>query len=235
MNALQRQWRNWAERIDAMSLRERAIVFFAAALVLIFLFNALLADPVTTRQRQVARDLSQTQTETRTLQTQVQVLLGQRGDDPDAARRAHLVELKQRIAETEAHLADKQRELVPPERIPALLEEMLRRERKLELVDLRSLPPAPLFDATKKPAKPQPGAGTDADAGAQPTLQVYRHGVEITVRGSYFDLLAWLGDLEKLPLRMYWHDIDLDAGAYPLITMKLGVYTLSLDRTWVVV
>jgi hypothetical protein len=34
---------------------------------------------------------------------------------------------------------------------------------------------------------------------------------------------------------MFWRDIDLDASAYPLITMKLGVYTLSLDRTWVVV
>lgn len=228
MNALQQSWRKWSERIDAMALRERAVVFFAAALVLLFLFTALLSDPVTERQRQVARQLTQKQVDTRVLQDQVQKLLGHRADDPDAARRERIEALKQHIAETDARLAEKQRELVPPDRIPGLLEEMLRRERKLELVDLRSLPPVPLFDAPAAPA---------AEGQARPatSLQVYRHGVEITVRGSYFDLVAYLADLERLPLRMYWRDIDLDAKAYPLITMKLGVYTLSLDRTWVVV
>ncbi len=230
MNALRQFWRKWSERIDAMALRERGIVFFAAALVLLFLFTALLSDPVTERQRQVARQLTQKQVDTRMLQDQVQKLLAHRTDDPDATRRQRIEALKQRIAETDARLAEKQRELVPPERIPGLLEEMLRRERKLELVDLRSLPPVPLFDASAAAA---PSAADETDPAT--SLQVYRHGVEITVRGSYFDLVAYLADLERLPLRMFWRDIDLDASAYPLITMKLGVYTLSLDRTWVVV
>lgn len=231
MNGLRQFWRKWSERIDAMALRERGVVFFAAALVLLFLFTALLSDPVIERQRQVARQLTQKQVDTRMLQDEVQKLLGHRTDDPDATRRQQIEALKQRIAEADARLAEKQRELVPPERIPGLLEEMLRRERKLELVDLRSLPPVPLFDAPA--ATGTPATATEATAGA--SLQVYRHGVEITVRGNYFDLVAYLADLERLPLRMFWRDIDLDASAYPVITMKLGVYTLSLDRTWVVV
>ena len=220
-------WHKWSERIDAMVLRERAIVFFAAALVLLFLFNAVLSGPVTDRQRQVARQLAQKQLDTRQIQEQVQLLLGQRVQDPDAERRAHIEQLKQRVVEIDARLAEKQHELVAPDRVPGLLEEMLRRERKLELVDLRSLPPAALFENQAQPA------GTDGTA--VPALQVYRHGVELTVRGNYFDLVRYLGDLEQLPLRMFWREVDISGDAYPIITMKLSVYTLSLERTWVVV
>lgn len=219
-------WLKWSERIDAMVLRERAIVFFAAALVVIFLFQMLFGNPVMQRQRDVARQLAQKQLDTRQLQDQMQILIAQSTRDPDAGRRAQIESLKARIAQLDARLAEKERELVAPAHVPALLEEMLRRERKLELVDLHSLPPTPLFD------------GADAQANAASggaALQVYRHGVEITVRGSYFDLARYLNDLEGLPLRMFWREVDVSAEDYPLITMKLSVYTLSLDRTWVVV
>jgi MSHA biogenesis protein MshJ len=220
-------WQRWCERIDAMVLRERAIVFVAAALVVVFLFFALLGNPVTDRERQIARQLAHKQVDTRAIQEQVQKLLGARGDDPDAARWARIDDLKRRIAQVDARLAEKQRELVPAERIPVLLEEMLRRERKLELVDLRSLPAVALFGE-------KDGTG-EATTAARAGLQVYRHGVELTVRGTYFDLLRYLRALERLPLRMFWKDVDLTTAEYPTITMKLTVYTLSLERAWVVV
>lgn len=220
-------WQRWSERIDAMALRERAIVFVAAALVMLFLFFSLFGNPVTDRQRQIARQLAQKQADTRALQGEVQNLLGSRTQDPDAPKRERLEALKKRIAEVDARLAAKQRELVPPEQIPALLEEMLRRERKLDLVDLRSLPTVALFSEKE-------GSG-EAAAAARAGLQVYRHGVEVTVRGGYFDLMRYLSALERFPLRMFWKDVDLAATDYPMITMKLTVYTLSLERAWLVV
>jgi MSHA biogenesis protein MshJ len=220
-------WQRWSERIDAMALRERAMVFVAAAVLLLFVFFWMLGTPTTDRQRQVARQLAQKQMDTRALQEQVQKLLGARTQDPDATRRARVDELKRRVAEVNTALAEKQRELVPPERVPALLEEMLRRDRKLELVDLRSLPAVSLFG--EKADTPE------AIAAAKAGLQVYRHGVEVTVRGGYFELMRYLSELEKLPLRMFWKDVDLAAGDYPTITMKLTVYTLSLDRSYLVV
>jgi len=223
-------WNKWAERIDAMVLRERVVVFFAAGAVLVFLFQAILSGPVTTRQREVARQLAQKLVDTRLIQEQAQAVLRSRAEDPDAASRQQVEDLRKRVAELDARLAQKQSELLPPDQIPGLLEEMLRRERKLELVDLQSLPPVALFEK-----QAETGNAIAAAAGAAPTIQVYRHGVELTVRGSYFDLVHYLDDLEQLPLRMFWREVDIAADEYPIVTMKLSVYTLSLDRHWVVV
>ena len=215
----------WADRIDAMVLRERVIVFAAMALVFLFLFWKIFSDPLSAKQRETARQLAQKQVDTRVLQDEVQKLLGHQAIDPDAPRRAQLEDLQKKVAEADARLASKQSELLPPDRVPALLEEMLSRERGLKLVGLKSLPATPLFE--EKTAS--------AAGGKAPRLQVFRHGVEITVRGSYFDMLKYLNELEQLPLRMFWRDVEISADEYPIITMKLSVYTLSLDRSWVVV
>jgi len=227
MKQLKEWWQRWSERIDAMALRERAMVFAASAVLLLFLFFWVFGNPTTDRQRQVARQLAQKQSDMRVLQDEMQKMLSLRTQDPDSPKRAQVEALKKRIAEVDARLGDKQRELVPPDRIPALLEEMLRRERNLDLVDLRSLPAVALFG--EKDDSPE------AVAAARAGLQVYRHGVEVTVRGTYFDLVRYLNDLERMPLRMYWKEIDVAATDYPAITMKLTVYTLSLERAWLVV
>jgi MSHA biogenesis protein MshJ len=65
-----------------------------------------------------------------------------------------------------------------------------------------------------------------------PERLVYRHGIEITVTGAYLDLLGYLADLERLPTQLYWSSLEIDASRYPRHTMRLVVYTLSLDRAW---
>lgn len=229
MNALKQRWETWAERLDSMSLRERSIVFFAATFILLFILKTLFSDPVMNRQKEIARDVAQKQVDMRKFNDEIQKLLGHRPDDPDSTRQGRIKELEAQVAALDAKLAAKQRELVPPEQVTGMLEEMLRRERRLDLVSLHSLPPEPVFDDDKLV-----NAGDPAQS-KTPHLQVYRHGVEITVRGNYFDLLRYLDDLEEMPLRLFWRDMVVAGDDYPVITMKLNVYTLSLERSWVVV
>ena len=61
---------------------------------------------------------------------------------------------------------------------------------------------------------------------------IYRHGIEVTVSGAYLDLHRYLSELERLPTQLYWSSLDLEATNYPRHTLKLVVYTLSLDPAW---
>ena len=219
--------KHWSARIDAMALRERAIVFCSAALILLFIYFWALGTPTADRLRNLSRDVAKKQADTRMIQTEVSKLVGEGSKDPNAPHLARIAELKTRVAAADARLAERQQGLLPPDRVPALLEEMLRRDRRLELIELRSLAATPMF-----PEKTTAEGGT-TDAASR--IRVYRHGVEITVRGSYFDLLRYLSALESQSIRMFWKDIEIATVDYPRIAMKLTVYTLSLDRSWVVV
>lgn len=238
---MKRLWQRYLEKMDGASLRERVLIFGAAALVLVALLNALLIEPQFAAQKRLSREVAQRQGEIKAIQEQLQKVALARQASPDQAMQRQLATLRQRVAETEARLAEEQRKFAPPEQVGALLDQMLSRNRRLQLVDMRTLPVASLAGgapeadkpAPQKPAAEKPAAAKPAVPAA--TSQIYRHGVEITVSGSYLDLLAYLKDLEKLPSQLYWGKIDLSVSTHPQVTLKLSVYTLSLDLSWLVV
>jgi MSHA biogenesis protein MshJ len=59
--------------------------------------------------------------------------------------------------------------------------------------------------------------------------------MEITLAGSYLDLYAYLHGLEALPTQLYWGRAEMSVAEYPVVTLKLTVYTLSFDQAWLVV
>ena len=92
--------------------------------------------------------------------------------------------------------------------------------------------PAPGTQSTPA-AQTTPAAQSSPATGAaavQPAI--WRHGVELTVRGSYGDLLRYLDAVERLPVRVYFGRAVLDASQFPEVDLRLTVYTLGMDRAW---
>ena len=196
---MKRLWQRYVEKVDGVSLRERGMIFAAAAAVLIFVLDAVLIQPEFARQKRMSREVAQRQGEIKKMQEQLQQTALARQANPDQAIQRQLETLRKRIAETEAKLAEEQRRFVPPERIGALLDQMLSRNRRLQLVDMRTLPVANLADGSARSghARQAGGARPPPSRRAKPAApsagsQIYRHGVEITLSGSYLDLLAYL-------------------------------------------
>ena len=219
-------WKRYAERIDALNLRERIMVFAAAMAVLLALAYTALIEPQTPRERRLTSAIAQKQAEAKSLQTQLRMVAVTRASDPDRAPRERLAELRKQLAEVEQLIGAEERKFTAPQQMRAVIEELLARNRAVRLQSMRNLPTTSIAEA-----RVQTGAKPAAQAGSAERL-VYRHGVEIVVAGSYLDLHAYLATLEKLPTQLYWGSLELDAGRYPMHTMKLVVYTLSLDRAW---
>lgn len=237
---MKRYWTRLAGRIDAMNQRERVLVFAMLAAVTIALLNALLIDPLWARHDAYARQIKQDQDGISAIQAQLQSLLQASGKDLDAGSRARLQKLKQDIAQTDETMRAMQKGLVQPDRMPALLEEILRHEERLQLVSMKTLPAAGILDSEegkeKPPAAARPDAKkADAAAVAAEGPLVYKHGVELVVQGSYADLLHYLARLEGSPWQMFWGKAVFRVEEYPKATLTLTLYTLSLDKTWLTI
>ena len=235
MSALKARWQSLAERVDAMSLRERALIFLAVAMVLIVLVNTMLIDPLLTRHKKLQQQIAQTQEKTSAMQRQIQTLVNSWNVDPDVALRARLAQLREQSERTGKTLEDIQSGLVPPQRMSVLLEDILKHNRSLRLVALKTLPVTVLGEPDTAAAGKTPGKDdkpAQAQKPATPESLVYKHGVEITLEGSYLDLLRYLTEIESLPWHMFWGKADLDVEKYPKVTLTLRLYTLSLDKAW---
>lgn len=227
-------WRQYAAKIDALSLRERLMVFAAVLAITMFLTIVLFVEPPLARAKLHKSRMAQQQAEIVALSTQAQ-MLEHKLADPDAANRAHRDELKRQIAAIDEKVKGMQQSLVPAQRVNGLLQDMLARNPRLQLVSMRTLAVTPLL------ARPQMPAGDAAASVPAPALahkpgmstaNVFKHGVDITLRGNYADLHDYLLRLERLPWRMFWTRVKLDTDEYPRLTMTVTIHTLSLDKAW---
>ena len=217
------RWQDIAAKIDVMSLRERGMIFGMAALAVVTLVNTFMLDPLLARQKAMSQRATQEQAQIADLQLQIQALADAHAADPDAPARARLKALRQEFAQLAEQLQDMQKGLVPPDKMTQLLHNILKRQSRLQLVALKTLPTTGLSGG-----KPNP----DAPQAANAENLVYLHGVEMTVEGSYADMLNYLAQLEQLPWQMFWGKVSLDVKEHPVATLTLTLYTLSLDKTW---
>lgn len=223
---MKRYWTLARTKIDDMSLRERAMIFAAAAFMLISAINVSLLDPLLASEKAKSALAVQQQEKMKELQANMQILQQSKRDDEHSPLRARIKELKAQLQEHDSYMQSRRDRLVEPGNIAALLEQVLRNNDKLQLVALKTLPVGLLIE------KPATAPGQQADKSAQ---QIYKHGVQITVRGSYPDLLRYLAALEKLPAQMFWGEVSMTVATHPDAVMTLTVYTLSMDKTWLTV
>lgn len=231
MSALQARWQEWSKRFAALQPREKYLVIAALAVAILFGGYSLWIEPGMLQAERLKKTLAQQQAEQAQLQEQVAALAARNGD-PDTANRAALNKLREELAATDREIGAFGNALVPPQRIPALLQTLLARHRGLTLVSLATLPPQPLIEI---PAGDK-GAAQPAQAPAPlPGGNLYRHGIEIKLAGRYQDLLAYVAELDASPQRLLRGGMRLVVRQHPVSELTLTVYTLSLDPTWLVV
>ena len=236
-------WLKLAARYDPLSERERWMLAAAVLGGILFVGLMLVIEPAMKRATVAERSSAEQQRQLADLKAQITVLQSP-GQHPDDAVRAELESVKKQLVELGSRFAAMEGSLVPPERIPGLLEALIGRNSGLRLLSLRTLPLTPVLDKSANNAAKAPDGGAIApaavDAGkaaaeSLPTAGLYKHGVEIRLEGGYQELAAYLARLEQSPQKLLWSKLSLSADKHPKLVLTMTVYTLSLDRTWLIV
>lgn len=220
-------WEKLGQRYNQLKPRERLMVFFGvAALIVTVVFTAAI-DGAQVRQKALAANIDRGRAELAQLQKQNAEITRALAADPDLAGRQRVAQLTEQLGAFDARLRGVQQSLVPPDKMVRVLEELLDRNPSVRLVSLRTLPVSAVVE---------PAAENAADKSGKPVRSlVYKHGIELTVEGGYLDLLAYQAKLEKLPWRMFFASTLVDSTGYPRVAMSVTLFTLSLEETWLVV
>jgi MSHA biogenesis protein MshJ len=228
---MKRQWLAFAARVDALSQRERMMSFAAAACTLAFVANLAVIGPLLRKQDRLHSQVVQQQNNIAGINAEILQKLQAAEADPDAPARARLAATREESARLSESLRAMQQGLVAPERMAPLLESILRANGRLKMVSVRTLPVEPLSGIGARPDGAEGNAAAPVKASAKRDL-LFRHGVELTVRGSYLDMVDYMSALEALPTQLFWGKAQLEVEEYPSVRLALTLYTLSLDEKW---
>ncbi len=222
MTEWQQKWQQWSERVEAYSLRERALLCLCVIAVVIGLWQWLFEMPEERRREQIEQQRTAIANDRQAQEAQLAAL---QSTDSDERPARELKQLQQTLAQLDESLASLSQGLVSADQLPQILQEVLISTTELRLRRLRTLPveELPLIRSSDD----ADADGADQDRAA---TGVYRHSVELEVSGDYFEVLQFLRRLEGLPWRFYWDRLDYEVADYPIGDIRLRVYTLSAEE-----
>lgn len=202
-------------RIDELSLRERAILFFTVSLLLYLAVSALLLTPLEKQQQQLLDSTRAVHGEIAILDQQIVGLIESSKQDPDQEARQQLAQLEGRSEQLQQRIREAISGLIEPPQMARALEKVLAEQRGLRFVRIENLPPQPLLE--------EHASGDSA---------VYRHTLLMEMEGDFRSALAYLQALEALEWQLRWDEVSLLTLEYPRTRIQFKVHTLSMHRGW---
>ena len=106
--------------------------------------------------------------------------------------------------------------LVQPADMAAVLSRVMSQQGGVTLLGMQNRPPESLFFRTG-----------NSDAGA---LVIYKHGLDLSLKGSYLDVLQYLAEIESLGVRFFWERVEYKTVGYPEGEITIQVFTLSTQE-----
>lgn len=213
---VQARWRQARRQFDARLLNERRLIIVALGALVWFACDTFLITPgfaklkaAKTREQTatVARDAMQAEINRKRVEMATRLV---------EAQREQTVLLK-RLEEGQQDLERQQAMMAPAREMRALLEGLLAQNGQLRLRSMKTLPPT---DVKFKVVEGMEGA----------TPVLFSHGLEVSVSGSYMELVQWLRSVERLPRRLLWDSLSLASDEQAQLTLTLVVHTFSPDR-----
>ena len=172
----------------------------------------------------------------RDLQNQLQKALAA---DPNQALEIKISQIEKRLAAVDKQLLTLTEDLVNPIEMRQALVKLLRLQKGVSLTSFNVLQAEPLLFSAPEDSENELGQDTTPELelskgeSKKLSLGLYRHGIQITLTGKYFQLRDYLQQLEDLPWKFFWHDFHYQLIEYPQSELKIEVYSLSTNQEFI--
>ena len=213
------QLRQYAQRFDALSLRERGLIAVSVIVVVSFIWWSYYAAPrmnkieaLQMENQRIAGDVENQRSLVRKIRQSIAAGVQQDKED-------QLARLSKDLAALEEQLRVTTIELIDPEKMFQLMNQLIDRDSRLKLLSL-------------KRREVRPAIPSDDEAEVDES-SIYRHVLEIEFAGKYLDILRYMQGLEALDWKLLWDEIEIVADEYPSATVKVLISTLSTRKEWV--
>ncbi|KFZ37813.1 MSHA biogenesis protein MshJ [Shewanella mangrovi] len=206
-----------ASLFNPLSQRERlmvaAVCWLLVATVVYLPFDAMWTQHSQLRQQQQSASKL-----LRNTKEQITLLNQRLAQDPNKELRQQQQQLVAQIAALDSQLNQQTVDLIPAEKMPMLLAQLLERSKGVKLSGFKSLPPKPLLVVGDKQAG---------------EMNLYSHGILLTFEGDYFSVMKFVQAVESMQEKLYWKSLDYQVDKYPNAQVELSLYTLSINKDFI--
>lgn len=209
-------------------VRERVLITATVLVLLLVACWEITVTPVLAEKQRLEGTEKALLASRKRLFDQKQSLNEQLAADPSAALRDQLGMRQQKLEHLNQKISEATGQLIAPKAMVALLRNMLTAQTSLKFQSLELKTPTPVFAAESSGAEPD--AASRQPEAEEPLL--YSHDVELKIKGSYLEVLAYVKHLETLDERLGWVLLSYSAANWPAGEAVIQMRTLGFERAW---
>ena len=155
--------------------------------------------------------------------------------DPNIAINKQISVYKKKLLKVDERLLKLTSDLIDPIEMRHALLELLKLEKSVKLVSFQAMPVQAIWlhnsiDDESFRVKDEAGVSS---LDKPVSLGLYRHSIQLTLKGQYFDLRDYLSQLENLSWTFFWQKFDYQLVEYPLGELSIEIYSLSTTPEFV--
>ena len=204
-----------AQKFDVLSQRERGLIALAV-LVLVAMSAYMPIVSLWKQQHSTAQQVKALEQENKISMQQIDLYQQRLAMDPNQDYRQRLNLLQQQNQEIDAQLNEQMVDMVPADYMPELLGNLLGQVQGIKLLKFTSVTPVPLLAV-----------------GEEKKLNLYSHGIRMSLEGDYFSVLRFVEAVEAMPDKLYWKRLDYKVAEYPKGKIDIELYTLSINKDFI--
>ena len=212
---MKEQLKQLATRIDALQLRERALLLLAGIAIVFVLIDTFGLQSSYRQQQQSRQEIEDLELQLATLSARSQLLANPQGNASAQDSAQERTRLQGEIAELEERLQGQLGVLLQPEQAARVLEQVLGPDQELKLTRMDAVG-RQLNTTAQQDNSDTSGAG------------IGRYELRLQLEGSYLATLRYLRALEALPWKFFWEELDFEVLEHPVAQVTLDIYTLGL-------
>jgi MSHA biogenesis protein MshJ len=221
------------QRVDALTVRERAIIAVTLVVATLFVWSELVLSDQMAQRRQAEREVTQLRGEVATLTAEQARLQQRQNQDPNRDLEVRLERYQKEIERVDRLLEEQTLEFISPRQMVVVLKSMIQKEKGLRLVRVESMEPVDPVAALSRGDGEEDAGNGESSGQTQTSSGAYLHALEMEFEGDYLAVLKYIRHLESLEWKFVWRSLSVELVNYPTTTARLRLETLSQSDGWI--
>lgn len=230
---MSQQWQKSSEDFLNLTIREQYLILLTGLVAVFFIIFYLFIDDKMASNNSASKKIVQLSSSNESLKISVLELQAALQRDPNEDTRNKLTQYEAKLAKIDTKLLTLTSDLMSPIQMRYALLDLLKLEKGVSLLSFELLGATPILS---DPAANSSSNTSEVSANKNKqssNLNLYRHGIKITLSGRYFELRDYLMQLEKLPWKFFWQDFSFKLKEYPNSELEIEMYSLGTKKEFV--
>jgi len=230
---MSQQWQKSSEDFLNLTIREQYLILLTGLVAVFFIIFYLFIDDKMASNNSASKKIVQLSSSNQSLKISVLELQAALQRDPNEDTRNKLTQYEAKLAKIDTKLLTLTSDLMSPIQMRYALLDLLKLEKGVSLLSFELLGATPILS---DPAANSSSNTSEVSANKNKqssNLNLYRHGIKITLSGRYFELRDYLMQLEKLPWKFFWQDFSFKLKEYPNSELEIEMYSLGTKKEFV--